>query len=339
MHKYFILIVFSLIILLLFNFYYIRLTNLFNLYDIPDFKRKIHYKKVSLAGGLLIYFFSCFFLFFDFFYLNKINTSLLFLNNREFIIFVIFSSFFFLIGIYDDKFNLAADKKLFLYFLFIFIFLTINENLLIKNISFSFVEKNIYLGKFSYFFTAFAILLFINSLNMFDGINLQTGLYAIFFLIILFYKFNYNIIFLLLIFVLVFFLYLNNQNKIFMGESGISFLGFFLSYFSIFLYNNKTINYSDEIFLIMSIPGFDLLRLSIYRLISGKHPFSADKNHIHHILLKKYNSKISIIIVMTLVVTPYLVFLIFNNLLLSILFSFFIYSLTIYKITKEKFNF
>ena len=47
MHKYFILIVFSLIILLLFNFYYIRLTNLFNLYDIPDFKRKIYETEIK----------------------------------------------------------------------------------------------------------------------------------------------------------------------------------------------------------------------------------------------------------------------------------------------------
>jgi len=337
LYNYFILIFLSLIFLLLFKFYYIRLTNLFNLYDIPDFKRKIHYKKVSLAGGLLIYFFFNFFLLFDIFYLNKINTNLLFANNREFIIFSIFSSIFFLLGIYDDKFNLIADKKLFYYFFITCIFLTANESLLIKNVNFSFVEKNISLGKFSYFFTAFAILLFINSLNMFDGINLQSGLYIVFFLIILFFKFNYNLIFLSLIIILFFFLSLNNKSKIFMGESGISFIGFLLSYFSILSFNNKLINYADEIFLIMSIPGFDLLRLSLTRLISHKHPFSADKNHIHHILLKKYNEKMTILIVMTLVVLPYLLFLIFNNLIFWILFSFFMYLLTLLKVSSNKF--
>jgi UDP-GlcNAc:undecaprenyl-phosphate GlcNAc-1-phosphate transferase len=336
MNKYFILILLSIILILLFKFYYIRLTNLLNLYDIPDFKRKIHYKKVSLLGGLLIYFFFYFFLFFDILYLNKINTNLLFANNRELIMFAIFSSLFFLVGIYDDKCNLIADKKLFCYFLIICIFLTLNENLLIKNISFSFLEKNIYLGKFSYIFTIFAILLFINSLNMFDGINLQSGLYIVFFLIILFFKFNYSIIFLSLIIVLLFFLLLNNKSKIFMGENGISFVGFLLSYFSIFSYNNKIINYADEVFLIMCIPGFDLLRLSITRLISGKHPFSADKNHIHHKLLKKYNQKITILIVMTLVILPYLLFLIFNNILLSIFFSFFLYSSIILKLSQKK---
>jgi UDP-GlcNAc:undecaprenyl-phosphate/decaprenyl-phosphate GlcNAc-1-phosphate transferase len=336
MYNYYILIFLSLAYLLLFKFYYIRLTNFLNLYDIPDFKRKIHYKKVSLAGGLLIYFFLYFILFFDIFYLNKINTNLLFVNNRELITFAIFSTLYFLVGIYDDKFNLVADKKLFLYFFITCVFLTTNESLLIQNINFSFLEKNIVLSKFSFFFTAFAILLFINSLNMFDGINLQSGLYIIFFLIILFFKFNYSIIFLSLIIILLFFLYLNNASKIFLGENGISFLGFFLSYFSIFSYNNKIINYADEVFLIMCIPGFDLLRLSITRLISGKHPFSADKNHIHHKLLKKYNQKITILIVMTLVILPYLLFLIFNNILLSIFFSFLLYSSIILKLSQKK---
>jgi hypothetical protein len=46
MYKYFILIFLSLALLLFFKFYYIRLTNLLKLYDIPDFKRKIHNKKV-----------------------------------------------------------------------------------------------------------------------------------------------------------------------------------------------------------------------------------------------------------------------------------------------------
>jgi UDP-GlcNAc:undecaprenyl-phosphate GlcNAc-1-phosphate transferase len=336
MNKYFILIFLSIILILIFKLYYIRLTNLLNLYDIPDFKRKIHYKKVSLAGGLLIYFYFLFFFIFDIFYLNKTNTNLLFANNKEFIIFLIFSTLYFLVGIYDDKFSLMPDKKLFLYFFISLIFLTTNESLLIKNINFSFLEKNIVFSKFSYFFTAFAILLFINSLNMFDGINLQSGLYIIFFLIILFFKLNYNIIFLQLTIILLFFLYLNYTSKIFMGESGINFLGFFLSYFSIFSYNNKIINYVDEVFLIMCIPGLDLLRLSITRLISGKHPFTADKNHIHHKLLNKYNQKTTILILMTLVVLPYLLFLFFNNLLLSIFFSFFLYTFIIFKLSLKK---
>lgn len=336
MYKYYILIVLSLILLLLFKIHYIRLANLLNLYDIPDFKRKIHHKKVPLVGGPLVYIFFLFVVFFDILYLDKINTNLLFEKNGEFLIFLSFSSIFFLIGIYDDKFNLKADKKLFLYFFVICFFLTVNNNLLIKDLKFSFLNEIFFLNKFSFVFTALAILLFLNSLNMFDGINLQSALYVLFFFFILFFKFNYNFIFLLLIIFLFFFLLLNNKNKLFMGESGINFLGFILSYFTILAYNKKIINFADEIFLIMCIPGFDLLRLSISRLYHGKHPFSADKNHIHHNLLKKFDPRTVAFVIFFIITFPYILFLIFNSVLLSILLSFIIYCITLSNLVLKK---
>lgn len=192
MYKYYILIFLSLILLLLFKLHYIRLANLLNLYDIPDFKRKIHNKKVPLIGGPLVYIFFLFVIFFDILYLDKINTNLLFEKKEEFLIFLSFSSIFFLIGIYDDKFNLKADKKLLLYFFVICFFLTVNNNMLIKDLKFSFLDKIFFLNKFSFVFTALAILLFLNSLNMFDGINLQSALYVLFFF--LFYFLSLTII-------------------------------------------------------------------------------------------------------------------------------------------------
>ena len=337
MFKDYILIFISLLLILFFSFSYTKLTKLFNLYDFPDHKRKLHKKKISLAGGLLIFISFLFILFIDFFYLNKININLLFINNREFITFLIFSSLFLLIGIYDDKFILSPDKKLFLSFFIVFISLTVNENLLINNVKFSFIEKEINLGLFSYFFTSFAILLFLNSLNMFDGINMQSGLYIIFFLIILFFKLNYNYLFISLIIFLLFFIFLNYKNKIFMGDNGINFLGYILSYFSIVSYNANIINYADEIFLIMCIPGFDLLRLSLTRIFSGKHPFTADNNHIHHKLLKEFNNIQAVLIVMIMVIFPYLFFLIYKNILFSIIISLLLYSSTMIKLSVKKF--
>ena len=39
----------------------------------------------------------------------------------------------------------------------------------------------------------------------------------------------------------------------------------------------------------MMIPGIDMFRLFITRLLLKKNPFKGDKNHLHHILLKKFN--------------------------------------------------
>ena len=54
----------------------------------------------------------------------------------------------------------------------------------------------------------------------------------------------------------------------------------------------------------MLIPGLDLVRLAFYRILKRRHPFSADKNHIHHILINKYNHIKTLIILIMLIFIP-----------------------------------
>ena len=37
----------------------------------------------------------------------------------------------------------------------------------------------------------------------------------------------------------------------------------------------------------MMVPGVDMFRLFLMRILSKKNPFSPDRNHIHHLLLNK----------------------------------------------------
>ena len=46
----------------------------------------------------------------------------------------------------------------------------------------------------------------------------------------------------------------------------------------------------------MLLPGIDMVRLFILRLLKKQSPLKADRNHFHHMLLSKYNDKISILI-------------------------------------------
>ena len=39
----------------LFLFFYRKISNIFNVFDVPDLKRKIHTKKIPLLGGLIIF--------------------------------------------------------------------------------------------------------------------------------------------------------------------------------------------------------------------------------------------------------------------------------------------
>ena len=66
-------------------------------------------------------------------------------------------------------------------------------------------------------------------------------------------------------------------------------ISFLISLFIINYYNNGYIK-SDQIFLLMMIPGIDMLRLFIIRITKKKNPFSADSKHFHHRLLNNFNS-------------------------------------------------
>ena len=71
----------------------------------------------------------------------------------------------------------------------------------------------------------------------------------------------------------------------FLGDSGTYTLAFIISYIIIKSHNIEEI-YPEEIFIILSLPGLDMLRLFILRIFKGKNPFHSDRNHIHHLILK-----------------------------------------------------
>ena len=52
------------------------------------------------------------------------------------------------------------------------------------------------------------------------------------------------------------------------------------------------------------MPGIDLIRLTLVRLYKGKNPFYGDRNHIHHLLLKKYDLSKTNIILALLGISP-----------------------------------
>jgi hypothetical protein len=147
---------------------------------------------------------------------------------------------------------------------------------------------------------------------MYDGINCQSGFYS---LIIFSYFIIQNIYqdFLLLILIpILFILYLNYKNKSFLGNGGSYFISSFIGLIFIDAYNKNLINNVEQIFLIMAIPGLDTLRVAIIRVIMGKHPFRPDNNHIHHLLLLRFNLFYTNLILALLVVFP--LFLHFANL-------------------------
>jgi UDP-GlcNAc:undecaprenyl-phosphate GlcNAc-1-phosphate transferase len=290
-----------------------------NIYDKPDKIRKFHKGSIPLTGGILIFINLIFFICFDFFLEKKLFFFLDFFNyNRIYFSFVFGLISFFLLGLLDDKISISANLKLIIQILILFIVLLLDPNLKIEFIKFSFLDKKIYLNEFSLIFSILCFLLFINAFNMFDGINGQSGLYAIINFLI-FYLFLVKLTFLLIIFIMVIFLYKNFKNKIFLGNSGSYLISFLISFYYVKFYNTGIINEADFIGLIMLIPGLDLLRLFFLRIYKGKNPFSPDRNHLHHILLRKFNYKWSIFLLFSLIGLPLIINYFFHAIFLIII--------------------
>lgn len=323
---------------IIFNFK--KISNFFNFFDIPDKDRKKHSNKTSLLGGSIIFFSLVFFFIVfltqdTFIFINQI----FFKNNSSYIYFSIACLLIYTVGLIDDKFNLNYFVKIIFTTLIISLFLYFEKETYINIIYFSFYEDVIDISKLSPFLTTLCFLLFINSLNMFDGIDGQVGLYSLFFLNLILFLIGKNYLIIFLITGVVTFLLLNFKKKCFLGDNGTLLIGFILSFLTIKLYNQSIIFHADKIFLIMIIPGLDMLRLFTERLSNKKNPFKGDSNHIHHLLLAKFGYYKAIIYVQFIIIVPVILSFYYNLLLINFI-SIMVYFLTItvLKSSKNRFS-
>ena len=132
-------------------------------------------------------------------------------------------------GLYDDKYNLKPLNKLFLSILIILITTGINKNLVITNFTLSFHDSRIFFENSSIIFTIFCILILINALNFYDGVNGQCCLIFIVFFIYLLFISHLNFFYLFCIILILLVMYLNFQNILFLGDSGVYLLSIILS--------------------------------------------------------------------------------------------------------------
>ncbi len=325
--------IFFFIFLLLFNalffLYFNRISNFLQINDKPDNVRKFQDSPVPLMGGLLLFInitFITIYALIDFIFPKTNN---LFLNYRELYSFYITSTLIFLVGIYDDKYTLKPNTKFIYLSLILLAALFIDNDMSLKTIHIDFLNRSIPLYNFSIFFTVLCFLLFINAVNMFDGINLQVGIYV--FLILLFFIINKISVFLCLglMFPIIIFLILNFKGRTFLGDSGSLFIAYILGYIFIKSYNNNQIKDIETIFVMMMIPGLDMLRLFITRITQGKNAFHPDTNHIHHRFIEYYGHK-SVIIIQFLIVIPAIAYLFVNKSIFIIIFGIFVYFFMIY---------
>lgn len=315
----------------LFIIFFDKLHKKINIYDVPDGQNKIHFEKVPLLGGIIFIFNLGIFVLYSLLFepssiLNLFGFSSLF----AVVVFLISTFLVFCIGILDDKINLSVKLRILFLILIVILNLLVNQSINISSIRLSFADT-FSIGIYSYLWTLICFLLFINAFNFFDGINLQSSglIFAIcaFFL----YKNIFPEIFFVILLANLFFSYLNHNSKIFLGNGGSFFLPFFIGCLFVSAYNNNLDIVSDEIVILILVPGLDLLRLFFFRVLNKKNPFKGDKEHIHHYLIKNFSRLNSALIIQILIWIPFLISQIFDYFLIAIFMQLFFYSLIIIK--------
>ena len=199
-----------------------------------------------------------------------------------------------------------------------------------------------------YFLTAFIIVAVINAFNLIDGIDglaALTGICVSGVFAYVFYLTQHPYFVLIGISVagiLSGFLRYNlsrGHRKIFMGDSGSLVIGLMLAFLAIkFLVMEPYIpmvklgyfpgNRPLLLACILFLPIFDTLRVMLIRLINGNSPFSADRNHAHHVLLDLGFSHIKASGILAFInLTIIAVFYLFSNLLSPFWLSFLVVSM------------
>jgi UDP-GlcNAc:undecaprenyl-phosphate/decaprenyl-phosphate GlcNAc-1-phosphate transferase len=269
-------------------------------FDKPN-KRTIHKIPTINTGGLIIYFF----------FLSVISQGE-FNYNIELIVSIGF--FVCLTGFIDDRISLYPSSK-------IILIIIPSIYLIFNGISISDLGQyeylgNIELGKFKIPFLLLAIGLLINATNYIDGID---GLLLTFFLsCLVFYIFlidDIETINLLKFFVMASFLNLilnllpsNNKFKVFSGDTGSLFIGFFISFMTIELYSSFNIHPAILIWPLW-YPVYDFLFVSINRIINKKSIFKPDNSHLHHTISNKFYENRILPIILFLLINSLIIFL------------------------------
>jgi len=313
-----------LIISILFLYYYKPISKYINLLDVPDKKRKIHLDITPKSGGIIVLLFAI-----NYFLSNYYNQEI---SLKLFFSLIISLIIIFSIFLIDDLVDINPILRLFLVGFILFILFISNDQILINELRFSSFEMSAQLDKSALFFSVLCVLLLINAINLIDGINGLCIAHFLFWLVIL--DTNLKISQLIIYIPLIFLFILNIKGKIFLGNTGSVLIGLMISILIITQYNFEKNIYIEEIFIYLMVPGLDMLRLFVKRLLNKKNPFLADKNHLHHLLYFRYKLFISLILYLIISLVPIVISYLVDDHFLIIIISvtILIYLTIIYKL-------
>ncbi|MCK5717987.1 MAG: hypothetical protein KAH77_10900 [Thiomargarita sp.] len=255
--------------------------------DQPD-DRKHHQGNIPLIGGIAIF---CGFM------LTLLITDQQLLNLRTL---VACAAILMFVGVLDDFHDLPHTAR-FLVQIFVGLLMMSNAEIALHEFgALTWTSEIIELDFWTTgIFTILAIVMAINAMNMSDGIDGLAGSLTIITLSALSFiawmaglEAVWKILLILIMTILAFLIFNlrypgQAHAQVFMGDAGSMFLGFIIVWFLISLSQGEQRAMTPVTALwIFALPLLDVARLTIHRSLKGTSPFSPDREHLHHLLLK-----------------------------------------------------
>jgi UDP-GlcNAc:undecaprenyl-phosphate/decaprenyl-phosphate GlcNAc-1-phosphate transferase len=302
------------------------------LVDKPN-HRKQHEGMIPLVGGISLYLGMCLFVFF--------SPS----ANNHFSVYLGCSSLLVLVGVLDDKFDLSVRIR--------FIFQSVAAismmiaGVYLESLGLIVGDASNHLGWWGYPLTLLAVWAAINAFNMVDGIDGLLGYLscitfgALGFILLLNHQTHYatwsfSVIAAILPYLLSNLGFFGKKFKVFMGDAGSTLIGFTAVWLLLASSQGSEPAMRPVTALwIIAIPLMDMVAIMYRRIRKRKSPFLADRQHIHHILLRSgFSAKQALLIISTLATTFAVIGVLMEHVLLTpdwlmmllFLLSFFMYS-------------
>jgi len=333
------------------NLFFIKIKPRFSL-DKAVGVQKIHFNPVPRLGGLGIYTSFLFFSIYKYILDNDIFYLYLFISTLP----------IFIGGILEDITKKISPKNRLLFALLSALVMIYLFNIYIYKLDLILVDNILELLPIAYLFTIFAIIGISNAYNIIDGFNgLTSGIALLVFSSFVYIsyikqdEFIFSISLAMIFSILGFFILNYPFGKIFLGDAGAYFLGFFIGFISIYLVF-KYEDISPWYPLLLSIyPIFETI-YSIYRrkFIHNTGLTEPDNYHLHTLVYKELSKALNIqnknilnSLVFPVLVTFFSPFLILANIywnnsliliILSILFIIIYIFIYTYLVTRLKFK-
>ncbi len=250
--------------------------------DVPRDNRRMHNHPIPRMGGLAIFFG---------FLLSVLLFQPLTLQLRTMLLGAVIIV---ILGIFDDIYALSAKLKFCVQIAAALVAMLGGTRIMgLSNINIFSSEPYWELGWLSYPITILWIVGITNAVNLIDGLDgLACGVSTIssmtlLVIALIFFEPDVAILTAALAGACIGFLPYNlNPAKIFMGDTGSTFLGFVLATVSIQgLFKFYTIISFAVPFLMLGLPIFDTCFAILRRVSKGQSPMSPDRGHIHHRLI------------------------------------------------------